>query len=106
VVVTVIPDTVYPFRYLRYLLGTVFVVWFPGYSFVQALFPSTSKTEALGPVARFALSLSLSLAIVPVVGLLLNYTSWGVRLTPVVLSLDLLTVVLATVGVVRESRAR
>lgn len=47
-------------------------------------------------------NLQARIALVPIVGLLLNYTSWGIRLTLIVLSLVGLTTVFATVAVIRE----
>jgi uncharacterized membrane protein len=44
----------------------------------------------------------MSLALVPLVGLLLNYTPWGIRLTPITLSLTALTLTFATAAVIRE----
>jgi uncharacterized membrane protein len=48
----------------------------------------------------------MSLALVPITGLLLNYTPWGIRLLPITLSLLALTLTLtltlATAALVRE----
>jgi len=96
-----------PLVYVRYVLGAVFVLWLPGYSFVRALFPKEPRPEAkttanLDSVERVALSICLGFALVMLVGLLLNYTPWGIRLAPIVLSLFGVTVVLATIAVTRE----
>ncbi|MGB9694180.1 MAG: DUF1616 domain-containing protein [Fervidobacterium sp.] len=105
-----IQEDFYPWIYIRYVLGTIFVLWLPGYSFIKALFPKQVpiklSTENLDTIERIALSLGMSLALVPIVGLLLNYTPWGIRLTPIVLSLLALTVAFATVAVIREHQAR
>jgi hypothetical protein len=106
VVVTWLPDTWWPWLYLRYVVGMGFAVWVPGYSLVKALFPAGGTGTGAGVAERFALGFGLSLALVALVGLLLDYSPWGVRLVPVVVTLDVLTVVLATVGVVREAQAR
>jgi uncharacterized membrane protein len=92
------------------VLGSIFVLWLPGYTFIKALFPvepplKTSK-ESLDTIERIALSLGMSLALVPIVGLLLNYTPWGIRLTPIVLSLLALTLIFATAAVIREYQAQ
>jgi len=42
--------------------------------------------------------------LVPLVGLLLNYTPWGIRLNPIVASLTILAVGLAMVALAREYR--
>jgi uncharacterized membrane protein len=44
----------------------------------------------------------LSLALTPLVGFVLNYTPWGIRLDPVFVSLNLLTLVLGVTAVVRK----
>ena len=90
-----------PLVIARYILGSVFVLFIPGYVTVEALFP---KGREMDGIERFALSVGLSLALVPLIGLLLNYTPWGIRLTPIVLSLVIFTVGVAAVGVVRRFR--
>ncbi|MDH4300312.1 MAG: DUF1616 domain-containing protein, partial [Dehalococcoidia bacterium] len=61
----------------RIVLGLPFLLFFPGYTLMAALFP---KKDRLGGVERVALSFGLSIAVVPLVGLILNYTPWGIRL--------------------------
>ena len=104
-----IPEDAFPLVYVRYVLGTIFVLWLPGYSFVRALFPQKTMekhTKNLDSIERVALSIGLSLALVPIVGLLLNYTPWGIRLTPIVLSLLSLTMVFAAIALGREYQAK
>jgi uncharacterized membrane protein len=92
------------------VLGAVFVLWLPGYAFIKALFPEQlpvkTSDKDLDTIERIALSVGMSLALVPMVGLLLNYTPWGIRLTPIVLSLLALTTIFATAGVIRERQIR
>lgn len=102
ILVFTVPEDAYPIVYARYLLGSIFVLALPGYSFIKALFP----TRELDNIERAALSIGLSLALVPITGLLLNYTPWGIRVTPVTLSLLALTVAFATAAVVREQQVR
>jgi hypothetical protein len=101
-----IPETDYPLVYIRYALGVIFILWLPGYTFVKALFPKqlpikTSEKD-LDTIERTALSIGMSLALVPIIGLLLNYTPWGITLTPIILSLVALTITFATAAVLRE----
>jgi hypothetical protein len=98
-VVFAIPEGTYPLAYVRYVVGTIFVLWLPGYTFLKALFPSKKD---LGTVERFALSIGLSLALVPIVGLVLNYTPWGVKQTPMTVGILALSLALATVAIIRE----
>lgn len=93
-----IPEEASPIVYARYVLGSVFVLLLPGYSLIKALFP----TKELDDIERLALSIGMSLALVPITGLLLNYTPWGIRTTPITLSLLALTITFATAAVVRE----
>ena len=109
-----IPENAYPIVYIRSTLGTVFVLWLPGYAFIKALFPQTlpfaralahslgTTEKNLDTIERVALSLGMSIALVPIIGLLLNYTPWGIRLTPIVLSLTAFTIIFATAAIVRE----
>lgn len=76
----------FPSNVLRIILGLPFILLFPGYTLIAALFPR--KTD-LGNIERVALSLGLSIAIVPLIGLILNYTPWGIRLYPILTSLTI-----------------
>jgi hypothetical protein len=87
-----------PYVYIRYILGSIFVLLLPGYSMIKTLFP----TREINNTERTILSIGMSLALVPLVGLLLNYTPWGIRLTPVTLSLLSLTTILTVTGLQRE----
>jgi len=104
--VFVVPEGAYPFVVLRYVLGSVFILWLPGYTFIKALFPRElplkTNDRNLDLIERAVLSLGMSLALVPIVGLLLNYTPWGIRLAPITLSLTALTLTFATTAVFRD----
>lgn len=110
IVVFTIPENFYPYVYIRYVLGTIFVLWLPGYTFIKALFPTEvpikTSEKSLDTIERIALSFGMSLALVPIIGLLLNYTPWGIRLTPIVLSLLTLTIVFATAAIIREYQVK
>jgi uncharacterized membrane protein len=101
-----VPEDSYMLVYLRYVVGLVFVLWLPGYAFIKALFPTRvpikTSSEALDTVELVALSFGMSLALVPIVGLFLNYTPWGIRLTPITLSLLALTVAFALAAMLRD----
>jgi len=84
-----------PFEPLRIVLGLLLVLCFPGYVLLATMFPRQGNLKG---VERVALSLGLSIALVPLLGLILNFTPWGIRLTPIVLSLSLWTVLFAGVA--------
>ena len=73
--------------YLRYVFGSILVLFLPGYALIEALYPKGELEE----LVRFALSIGLSLALVPLTGLALNYTPWAIRLIPVAIALAVLT---------------
>jgi len=82
-------------------LGGVFVLFLPGAMLISALYP---KGEDMDTIERLALSIGLSLAVVPLIGLLLNYTPWGITLTPIMVSLALFTEAMAFAALVRKFR--
>ena len=65
---------------LRIILGIPIAVFLPGYTFLAALFP---RKMQISGIERVILSFILSLAIVPLIALILNFTALGVRLEPV-----------------------
>ena len=95
----------FPFLLFRWALGSVLVFFIPGYVTLQGLYLGD---RTINRAERIALSVGLSLVLVMLVGLLLNYTPWGIRLTPILISLTILTVGLAAMALTRRytSRAR
>lgn len=84
--------------YVRYLFGSIFVLFIPGYSFIKALFP----LKGIDNLESAALSIGMSLSIVALNALILNFTPWGISTIPITLSLLCLTLTLSTIGVARE----
>jgi uncharacterized membrane protein len=80
---------------LRIIFGLPFLLFLPGYSLVSALWV---KQVELEPLERVGYSLGLSLAMVPIVGLGLNYTPSGITLLSVVLSLYIIIILLNVVA--------
>ena len=87
--------------FVRTLLGLFLVLFIPGYSLIAALFP---KKDDLEGIERAALSFGLSVAVTPLIGLALNYTSWGIRLTPILISLSAFTFIMVFVAYLRRIR--
>ncbi|MCD6144340.1 DUF1616 domain-containing protein [Thermococcus sp.] len=92
----------YPDSLLRKALGLAFVLFFPGYVFITALFPEKKELDNL---ERLALSFGLSIAIVPLIGLGLNYTPWGIRLIPILVSLTVFNLIFAVAAIYRRANA-
>jgi len=87
--------------FLRIVFGVPMVLFIPGYSLIAALFPSVRDIDG---IERVALSFGLSIAVVPLTGLVLNYTPWGIRLDPIVICLCILTVCLCLTAQYRRAR--
>jgi uncharacterized membrane protein len=91
--------SVMPWLGLRWILAAIFVGFIPGFGLVQVLFIPQRQLHAS---ERVALSVGLSMALVPMVGLLLNFSPWGIRLHPVVFSLAGLVLVFSVVSAFRQ----
>ncbi|WP_297480376.1 DUF1616 domain-containing protein [Thermococcus sp.] len=87
---------------IRKALGLAFVLFFPGYVFVTTLFPERKELDNL---ERLALSFGLSIVIVPLIGLALNYTPWGIRLKPILISLTIFNLIFALMAIYRRKTA-
>ena len=74
---------------LRTILGLIMVLFLVGYSLISALFPGKKDLDG---IERIALSFGLSIAVTPLIGLILNYTPYGIRETPILITLSLFTI--------------
>ena len=86
---------------LRNILGLPLVLFLPGYALIAALFPAKSDLDG---IERTALSFGLSIAVVPLIGLGLNYTPWGIRLLPIQVSLSIFTFVMCGLAYFRRAQ--
>jgi len=84
---------------IRIILGLPLVLFLPGYALIAVLFP---RKDDLDAIERIALSFGLSIAVVPLLGLALNYTPFGIRLSPVLIVLSIFTVSLAICAYIRR----
>lgn len=80
---------------IRTILGIPLVLFIPGYVLIAALFPNKNDLDG---IERIALSFGLSIAIVPLIGLGLNFTPWGIRFGPIITSLILFTLSLLIIA--------
>jgi len=94
--ITFIPDNV-----LRIILGIPFVLFFPGYALVVALFPGKGRMDS---IERVAYSFGLSLAVVPLTALVFNYTPWGISLEPILYCVSSFTLITSVIAWVRWRR--
>ncbi len=85
---------------LRIVFGLPMVLFIPGYALISALFPKKNDLDA---IERIALSFGLSIAVTPLMGLILNYTPWGIRLVPVFGSVYFFTVAMTLIAIYRRN---
>jgi uncharacterized membrane protein len=87
--------------FIRIVLGLPLVLFLPGYALVAALFPTKDGLEG---IERAALSVGMSVAIVPLIGLVLNNTSLGIREGPLLVSLTLFVILACVVAYIRRRK--
>jgi uncharacterized membrane protein len=83
----------------RTIHGLPFILFFPSYVLICALFPGKNDLDI---IERLALSMGLSIAVTSLIGLALNYTSFGIRLYPVTFSLFSFIVLMSAVAMYRR----
>ena len=85
---------------VRYVFTIPVILFIPGYCLLAVLFPQEGDIDLF---ERIALSFGLSIAVVPLMGLGLNFTPWGIRLEPIVMALTLFTLVLILIAQYRRA---
>jgi uncharacterized membrane protein len=86
---------------IRTFLGITMVLFIPGYALIAALFPGKNDLDG---IERLALSFGLSIAVVPLIGLGLNFTPFGIRLIPLLISLSAFTLAMLMIAHYRRSK--
>jgi len=108
--VFLVPNEAYPAIYLRSILGALFTLFLPGYVLLRTLYPSNvpiqTSNGTLDAVERLVLSLGVNLALVPMVGLILNFTPYGLNSTLITGCLFALIAIFATVALFREHQQK
>ena len=87
--------------FIRYLAGLAFTLYIPGAVLTEVIYP---REDDLSPLERLALSLGLSLAVLPLIGLMVSYTPWGFRLWTLIPSLSIYSLGLAFIAAYRKYR--
>jgi uncharacterized membrane protein len=115
-----------PSSIIRIIIGLPLLLYFPGYIFVAALFPpkksvpsntgdrmadcsdnsqGKNETKRMDGIERVSLSFGLSIAISALIGLGLNYTPWGIRLVPILISISIFIIFITLIALVRMSQS-
>ena len=122
VVLLILAVVLIPNTPARVVLGLPFLLFFPGYVLIAALFPrkqnATLETQnselttqnsrsEMDSIERVALGFGMSIAVTALIGLGLNYTPWGIRLEPVLYAIAAFIVIVSGVAYFRRrSRGR
>ncbi len=109
-VVIALPEQFSELAVVRQLLGSLLVLWFPGYAVTRAFRLNhalvNSNSEIVKAVALVCLSVCMSMAVAAILTMFQNYTFWGIQSYSVTLSLLAFTILFSTAAVVREHRAK
>lgn len=95
VIVPILSDSI-----IRTILVLPLILFIPGYLLIVALFPMKDDLEN---IERIALSFGLSIAVVPLLGLILNF-SFGIRLIPILITLCLYSIILIFIANYRRKQ--
>ncbi|HII93382.1 MAG TPA: DUF1616 domain-containing protein [Methanosarcina sp.] len=85
--------------FLRTYMGVILVLFLPGYALTGALFPAKKDIDG---IERAAISFGLSISIAPILGLSLNYSSWGIREIPLLTEFSIFTLLMCVIAYYRR----
>lgn len=85
---------------VRWVIGYLFCFFIPGFCSVKVLFPN----KELDVIETVLLSVGLSLAILPIVGLLVNFVMGSIALPFILFSLSLLVLTLALTAYLKHGK--
>lgn len=105
----IIPSNQYPITYIRWFLGLMSTFILPGYAVSKALFPIKRPfkiSDNLDIPEQIMVSIGLSLSIVPIIGVLLNFSPFGINLLSVTFSLLMFSFIFSLIGVFREYKLK
>jgi uncharacterized membrane protein len=85
----------------RLILGIPFLFFIPGYLLIFLLFPTKEEYNGIKTVERIGLSIGLSIALVSIVSLMLNFTPWRITLESVLFLLFLIVEIMGIFALYR-----
>lgn len=87
--------------FIRTALGLPLLLFLPGYALIAMLFPEKGGLEGM---ERIALSIAMSVSVVPLIGLALGQTSWGIHEVPLLTSFSGFTLTMLVIAYIRRRR--
>jgi uncharacterized membrane protein len=89
--------------FLRLFTALVCILYLPGYAILTAFL---TPSGILNTVQRIAISTSLSVAIIPILSLILAPTPWGIKTWPMAIGLSAITLGMALIALIRWYRLK
>ena len=96
-----IPALAFSIGALRIIVGFPLFLFFPGYTLLSSIYPGKGK---LSDFERIAISIGLSIATVTLIGLVMNFSPWGLNLWPVLIATTIFIIITASIGFYLEGR--
>jgi uncharacterized membrane protein len=84
---------------IRIVFAFPLALFIPGYMLMLVFFP---RKNDIGHIERFSLSIGLSIAILPLICLILNFSPWGIHLDPLVVSIITFILIMAIIARFRQ----
>ena len=88
---------------IHYVVGLFYILLISGYSVQAVIFPDKNS---LGIKERLGLSFGISLPISSIIGLMLNYTKYGISIKSLLLPLAILTLIISIYAHIRRTRVK
>lgn len=85
---------------IRIILSIPIVIFIPGHVLICALFPNKKTDKGIDFTERIALSLGISIAIVPLFGIVLFYIVGKFELTSIILSLETFILIIGSIAII------
>ena len=83
------------------IIGGILTLFVPGYGLVNIFYPDKKEVDHL---QNIGLSLGLSVVIVIFVGLILNFTVFGISLLPILCSINILSLIFIVIAFILRVR--
>ena len=83
---------------IRYVAGSIFLMFLPGFCITKIIYLG----EEIGNLKLVAMSLGISVSVVSLIGMALNYTPWGISTTALTFTVFLLVLALSSICATRE----
>ena len=94
----ILPNAQIMVRTLRIITASIYILFLPGFTICRILYPS----RELDLTHLTAYSIGISVSLIPVIGIFLNSTPYGINLSPIALTLVSLTEILSLIAIYRE----